>query len=176
MKRTFAILLLSLGIASAQRLEFAPGGTVKVEKADGNLYVEAWDQPAVEIVGADVKTHRDGNALTVSTPSSKHDEFTIRVPRDSKLEIHHGSGYVLVTGVAGDIEADAKRGDIVLMVPESQKYSVDAKVKLGNVMSDEIGTTHTRYLIGENFLSTTDPAHKLTLRMGIGGITIKALP
>ena len=43
-------------------------------------------------------------------------DYEIRVPRDSRLEIHHGTGQVLLANITGDIEATGHRGDILLML------------------------------------------------------------
>lgn len=104
-------------------------------------------------------------------------EYVIRIPRNSHLIVSHANGYVSVTGVTGSIEADNRRGDIVLMLPNLAAYSIDAHTKIGVVTSDLAGSTHMKHLTGETF-SHGDPAlaHKLTLRMGFGGITIKDLP
>ena len=45
-------------------------------------------------------------------------EYQVHVPRDSKLVIQHGTGDVLVSSVANDIEADVHSGDIVVLLPE----------------------------------------------------------
>src|SRR5579862_2356291 len=78
-------------------------------------------------------------------------EYRIRVPRDTRLAIAHESGYVLVTGVNADIEATARTGDIMLMLPEAGTYAIDAKSKLGNVTSDFAGQIHHQKLVGERY-------------------------
>jgi hypothetical protein len=103
-------------------------------------------------------------------------EYRIRAPRNSHLEINH-AGYISIAGMTGDINATDRRGDIVLMLPDLAAYSIDAHTKAGLVMSDVAATTHKKHLVGEN-LSHGDATvpHKLVLRMGFGGITIKQLP
>jgi hypothetical protein len=103
-------------------------------------------------------------------------EYLIRAPRNSHLVINH-AGYISVAGMTGDIEATDRRGDIVLMLPDLAAYSIDAHTKAGLVTSDIAATTRKKHLVGEN-LSHSDATvpHKLVLRMGFGGITIKELP
>jgi len=102
-------------------------------------------------------------------------EYEIHVPRDSRLAIHHGTGSVSVSGVTGDIEASAGRGDIMLWLPPGS-YSIDAKTKLGNVSSEFEGAALSRYLIGQRFTRVNPPpSHRLYLRMGFGGITVKGI-
>lgn len=102
--------------------------------------------------------------------------YHLYVPRDSKLVIHHGVGLVSVTGVAGDIEATCHRGDIVLWLPETGAYSIDARNKLGKVSSDFAGASIARFLVGQQFTGSDASApHHLYLRMGFGGITLKPI-
>jgi len=102
-------------------------------------------------------------------------EYVIHVPRDSRLAIHHGTGSVSVSGIAGDIDARAGRGDILLwLLPGA--YSLDARTKFGVVSSDVEGAAHNKYLIGESFTQVhPPPAHRLYLRLGFGGITLKEI-
>jgi hypothetical protein len=102
-------------------------------------------------------------------------EYQVHVPRDSKLAIQHGTGDVLVTRVANDIEADVHSGDIVVLLPETVQYAIDAKSKLGTVSSDVDGDFHRGHLVGIRYAHTAAaPSHKLNLRVGVGGITIKS--
>jgi hypothetical protein len=103
-------------------------------------------------------------------------EYHVYVPHDSKLVIHHGVGLVSVTGIKGDIEATCHRGDIVLWLQPSEKYSVDAKNKLGKISSDFEGSSVARFLVGQKFTgSETGAPYRLFLRMGFGGITLKPI-
>ena len=104
-------------------------------------------------------------------------EYQIHVPRDSRLVIHHLGGYVLVSDVAGDVEATSGGGDIVLMLTDLDNYSIDAKTKLGKVVSDLGCSTRRRYLPGEKLSSVNpSPSHRVSARMGRGSITIKEAP
>ena len=104
-------------------------------------------------------------------------EYQIHAPRNSRLVIHHGPGRVLVSNVTGDVEATSRGGDILVMLPDSGLYSIDAKSKLGSVSSDFVGASHRRHLVGSGFaLAVPTPSRRIYLRTGIGGITIKAVP
>jgi hypothetical protein len=203
-------------VTNTERVDFASGGTIRVDGSYGSLSVEGWDQPEVEIIVTkslhfgESKTQDQDRArlesvrvvanrtsltdLTISTTlASRHGDWVpfrspttaggvsveceIHVPRDTRLVIHHHNGYVSVSGVTGDIEASASRGDIVLMLPDSGSYSIDAKTKLGIVSSDFEGSVHSRYLVGRRFArALTPPTQQLYLRVGFGGITIKTVP
>jgi hypothetical protein len=126
--------------------------------------------------------------LTISTmhPGSRNTDsviihYEIHVPRDSRLTIHRATGSVFVVGLTSDIEIGCGRGDIQLMLRDSSEYSIDAVSKFGTVISDFEGTTKLkRYRLGERY--STGPrasgqsAPRIHLRMGFGGITIKAVP
>ena len=115
--------------------------------------------------------------LPSTTTGGVRAQYEIHVPRDSKLAIHHGTGFVFVRGVTGEIEASAGRGDILLMLPDSGMYAIDAKTNFGAVSSDLDGSVISRYVIGQKFTGTlSPPARRLYLRMGFGGITIKSVP
>jgi hypothetical protein len=193
--------------ANTERVNFAPGGVIHVNGSFGDLNVEGWDRPEVEVTilkssdnyyqpkdqqkkdqaagrlkDVQITTeHGTAAELTISTaPSGGKRHVTagyeIHVPRSSSLVIHHRVGFVLVDNVTGDIEATGRRGDIVLMLPDKGAYAIDAKSKLGTVSSDFAGDIHVQHLVGERFAATGQtPARRIYLRMGFGGITIKAL-
>ena len=97
----------------------------------------------------------------------------VMVPRDAKLVVRHQNGSVLVYGAAGDIDASAQFGDIVLQMADPGQYAIDAKVRMGGVYTDYTGQYKGRLRVGDSFVSEgTTGAHKLTLRVGIGGIDI----
>jgi hypothetical protein len=104
-------------------------------------------------------------------------DYTIYVPRDTRLIIHHGKGYVSVSGVTGDIETTVSSGDIVLMLPGSDSHTIDAKCRIGRVDSDLTGTAHMKYLLGKQFdRANQTGTRRIRLRVGFGGITIKQVP
>jgi hypothetical protein len=195
-------------VAHTERVDFAPGGTVRVKDSFGDLYIEGWDQPAVEMTLVKemldydapknvserlervrlTTEHSSANELVIGTtiPSrsffrhpfgGKGDvdvRYELRVPRDSRLVIHHGGGSVLIDNVTGAIEASNRDGDIVLLLPAPGPYSIDARSKMGTVISDFEGKAHVKYFIGEKFTGANESAaHAIHLRVGFGGITIK---
>ncbi len=103
-------------------------------------------------------------------------QYRIRVPRNSKLVIHHENGEVLVSQVVGDIEASGDRGDIVLLLSEKEKYSIDAKSKFGVVNCDFDGDFQHGMFSRRYSLSAPAPAHRIVVREGAGGIEIKGSP
>lgn len=198
-----------------ERVNFAAGGTIRIDGSYGDLNVEGWDRPEVEVTvvktlpygykskqpdqaTADldrvriVTEQKSTLELSISTqlplrhpawtpPFTRHTsggvmiEYEIHVPRDSRLAIHHGTGSVSARGITGDIDARVGRGDILLWLPPGA-YSLDARTKFGLVSSDLEGAAHNKYLIGESFTQANPPpSHRLYLRMGFGGITLKKM-
>ena len=200
---------------TTERVDFAPGGTVRIEGSYGDLKIDGWDRPEVEVTvtktlpygykskqpdqaAADldrvriVTVHKSTPEVTISTalplrhlawtpPFTRHTtggvmvQYEIHVPRDSRLSIHHGSGLVSVNNIAGDIDASVGRGDLILWLAPGS-YSLDARTKFGIVSSDMEGAARNKYLIGESFTrDNPPPSHRLHLRMGFGGITLKEI-
>jgi hypothetical protein len=188
-------LVLAFGAVAAvaaprtETFDFAGGGAIRIDRADGYISIEAWDQPKVEITTNETAKARitasrpSASELVIQTDLTHHPNFAkralrmgihadadyvIRVPRNSRLVVTHANGYVGITGVTGDIDAQDRRGDLVLMLPDLAKCDIDARAKIGTVTSDAEGGT-------KSASSQARPRH-VRLRMGFGGITIKELP
>jgi hypothetical protein len=190
-----------------EQMNFASGGTIHIDESHGDVYVEGWDQPEVEVMVVKsmpyeykrkhpeeaskhldsvrvVTERKSATELTISTthPGRKNMdaviiEYEIHVPRESKLTILRATGSVFVIGVTSDIEIEYSRGDIQLMLRDSSSYSIDAATRLGTVISDFEGTPKLRrYRLGESYATASAPSSpRIHLRMGFGGITIKAV-
>ena len=201
----------AMPVITDERVEFAPGGAIEVTGSVGELNIEAWDGPDVQITvtrstyRTDTPRERDLaqrqlSAVKVTAERKSPAELSIRtsipprgfwakvarrgrdyqmdyhlrVPRNTKLVLHHGSGDVFVQDVAGDIEASVSTGDIVLQLPAAGSYSFDAQCGFGGVYSDFAGNYRTGHLVNERFAQGgTGPAKQVHLRVGIGGITIQ---
>jgi hypothetical protein len=104
-------------------------------------------------------------------------EYTVHVPRDSRLVVRHDNGYVWVSDVTGDIELRSHTGDMIVMLPDPGPYSIDARTRLGSVSSDFAGTAHKQFLLGTHFANSDEaPSRRIYLRMGRGSITLKNGP
>ncbi len=186
---------------TSEKTDFAPGGTIRIEGSTGELNIEGWDQPSVEVTVTrytwDANAERakrnldrvqvakpvvSGTELTIVTTHKKslrvHVDYNIRVPRNSKLIIRHDTGDVVVYDVGGDIDATAKAGGILLQLPAAETYSIDAKNKAhGDIYSDYAGKNRYAWvLMGDKLESEAPaPAHHLRLRVTFGGITIQRM-
>jgi hypothetical protein len=104
-------------------------------------------------------------------------DLQIHVPRDSRLVIHHDMGYLWVSDVTGEIEADSHTGDMIVMLPDPGPYSIDAKTHLGSVTSDFAGHGIKQFVFGTSFAHDAESTpRRVHLRMGRGSITIKQSP
>ena len=101
-------------------------------------------------------------------------EYTVHVPRDSRVVIHHDYGYVLVSDVSGDVEVDSHTGDMIVLLPDPGPYSIDAKTGMGSISSDLMGRGNKQFLVGSHFVHAGQaPSRRIYLRMGRGCITVK---
>ena len=187
-------------LVTTDRADVTSAGLIHIEGSTGELNIVGWDQPTVEVM-ADRYTFEEKNKekaaaklkrvavttkasgtgeLTIATvkhASGIHVDYQIMVPRTSRLLIRHHIGDVVITDVGGDIDAKAGAGDIVVQLPEMQRYAINAKTGLGNVYSDFNEARHT--FVGRKLIqdaSTGDakgPSHKIDLHVNIGGISIQ---
>jgi hypothetical protein len=198
-------------VVKTEYVDFPSGGTVRLRNSTGELTVEGWDRPGVEITTVkstkatyasaerkkasrdldkvQIAVERRGDELVISTdfprhrgfpPSSPlggatnfHLDYHIKVPRDARLVVDHDVGDVHFDGVTGDIHATALQGGITLHLPEGGQYGIDAESDFGSVISDFPGSTRRRFwLVGHQFIQTSQAPHKLYLRDGFGDIII----
>jgi hypothetical protein len=101
-------------------------------------------------------------------------EYYIKAPRDARVIVAHDVGGVHVEDMTGDISVTARQGEITLRIPGEGQYTIDARSKLGDVISDFPGRGKQKpWLLGHQFASDTAAgAHKLFLRIGYGDIII----
>jgi hypothetical protein len=181
---------------TTEKVEFAPGGTVHIEGSLGDLNIEGWDQPAVEIdvlrsswnPKTDLKKiavtkQLSGKDLTIVTAHRRflgaQVEYRIRVPRSTNLVVQHGQGSLSVFDVAGNIEAKVHYGDVILQLPAEPQYSIDARAKVGGIYTDPAGSVrHVNLGVGEKLTPAaagTGKPFDIHVHVGAGGITILKL-
>jgi hypothetical protein len=193
----------SAQVVTTDQAEFAAGGTIRIEGSTGELNIEGWDEPRVELtvtrsdwVGHSAAKHekatrklndihvaltKNGSGeLVVSTARHRsmniNLDYRIMVPRNSRLVIRHHTGDVVIDGVDADIDADAPAGDIALLLPYSGHYAIDARCRVGTIYSDFTGDHHRLFLTGERFSeSSAGGSRRILLRVGIGGIEIQKM-
>ena len=168
----------------------APEVEITVIKSTASFY-EPSQQQSAEQPFAQVRVaaeRRSDKELAISTtspvrhrflpkaPRSVTVEYRIRVPRDSRLVVHHDNGYVWVSDVTGDIDVRSHTGDMIVMLSDAGPYSIDARTRMGSVSSDVTGKTLSRlsqFLVGSHFDYTSQtPKRRVYLLMGRGSIEI----
>ena len=188
-------------VITTDRADVTPGSVIHIEGSTGELNIVGWDRPSVEVM-ADRYTFKESKdkeqvsaklkrievakmtsakgELTITTmkhESGIHIDYQIMVPRASRLVIRHHIGDVVIDGVAGDIDAKAGTGDIIVQLPEREHYAINARTSIGGVYSDFNESQHTfvgRKLIQEASTGDTkNPSHKIDLHVNIGGISIQ---
>jgi hypothetical protein len=170
---------------------YEPGRKEKAERHFDEVRVVAERRSDKELAISTTLPHRNSPLTTrlpsgqviVTTPVPPNHkrgvtaEYTVHVPRDSRLIVHHDNGYVWVSDVTGDIEVRSHTGDMIVMLPDPDGYSINARTRVGRVSSDFTGKTLSQFLVGSHFAhATQSPAWRVYLRMGRGSITIKSGP
>lgn len=189
-------------VVTTNNMDVAAGSLIQIEGATGELNIVGWDQPTVQVV-TDRYTFEDekdkqkytdklksidavkltaaNGKLTIATTRKRSDnihlDYQIMVPRTSRLLIRHHIGDVVVTDVGGDIDARTGAGDIVVQLPDNEKYSIDARTLLGGVYSDFSEGKHsylgTKLMQEASTGEAKGPAHKIDLHVDTGGISIQ---
>ncbi len=135
-----------------------------------------------------IAVERRGEELVINTGFPRHGKFSppfgagtrfdleyyIKAPRNVRLIVAHDVGGVHVDDITGDIRVTARRGEITLRLPEEGQYAIDARSKVGDVISDFPGHGKLKpWLTGHQFTNETSAnAHRLYLRVGYGDIII----
>jgi hypothetical protein len=180
-------------VVTTDRAPLAAAGVVNVEGSTGSVNIIGWDQPEVVVVATrstfptDAKdratdrlnrvhvalTAAGAGELTISTKKpylrGVYIDYQIMVPRTARLVVRQGTGDVVITKVEGDIDAKARNGDLLVQLPEPGRYTIHAKSRLGGVYSDFKDSP----VPADS--DAAAPAHKVDLRIGVGGITIQRM-
>jgi len=136
-----------------------------------------------------VTTERQGNELVVTTHFPGHRpfgvfyplsgntnfdlEYRVKAPASARIVADHTLGQVNIDGLTGDIQVNLAQGEILLHLPEEEKYSINAKSDFGNVNSDFSEEKRTGWLLGHRSVEENSAAsHRLNLRVGFGDIVI----
>ena len=201
MKLLLPLFLIGAGLQAqtvsatkTEHLDFPANGLLKVDSPTGELTIEAWDQPGVEVTATRsaktqaeldaivIKSERKGDELDVTTTWPRHLfqfrqfdlEYRIKVPRDARLSIRQSGGEVHIDGVAGDVYAKVFDGEITLHLPQDATYAIDAGcTKAGHIDSDFGGDQKHRWWGTSHYLKTPANApHNLHLRVSYGDIAI----
>jgi hypothetical protein len=189
-------------VEHTERADFPSGGLLRLKNSAGEVSVEGWDRPDVEIttiksiyasnrekasrdldkVRISVERHGDELVITTDSPGlplaspsrrATSLEYYIKAPMNARLAANHDTGEVHVDNLTSDIQVTVLNGGITLRLPQEGQYNIDARSDLGDVNSGFPGHKKCRpWLLGHQFVQGTPAAHKLYLRVGYGDITI----
>ena len=162
--------------------------TIKSTKSD--IDASGRDKATRKLDKVTVATERHGDELIVTTNFPGHRpfglpyplsgntsfnlEYRVKAPANARIVANHTLGEVNIDGLAGDVQVNLAKGEILLHLPEEQKYSIDAKSDFGGVSSDfPVPEKRTGWLLGERGVDDNPAApHNLKLRVGFGDIVI----
>lgn len=137
-----------------------------------------------------IATERRGNEVVIATTFPRHRpfrliyplsgktnfdlEYLIKAPANTQIIAEHTLGDVNIDGLVGDIQVTLAQGEIMLHLPEDEKYAIHAKSTLGTVNSDFPGEVkRRRWFLGHRVeKENSQAAHKLDLKVGDGDIVI----
>jgi hypothetical protein len=193
-------------VTTMERIPFPNAVSVHLKDTFGEISVEGWARDEVEIQLtrgtqrdydlADhakekgrlekikiITTKDSAGGLLIETkniPFMKNNftlDYKIKVPQVIYLKLKHSIGEVRIANIIGDIEATCRIGEIVVNLPEKERYEVDARAKIGEVESEFGGQYNRQKLLGAKLTDETKQSepHKLYLRVGIGEVNVKKL-
>ena len=162
--------------------------TVKSTKAD--IDPRDREQATRDLEKISVATERHGDELVFTTKCPGHRpfrifypvsgntsyviEYRIKAPANTRIIANHSLGYVNIDGLTSDIQVNVAQGEILLHLPEDQKYNIHARGSFGSVNSDfsEL-EKRTGWILGHRSVADDSAApHKLNLKVGFGDIVI----
>jgi hypothetical protein len=162
--------------------------TIKSTRADVNA--RDHDKATRKLDRVKVATERHGDELLITTIFPGHRpfrlpyplsgntsfdlEYRVKAPASARIIAGHTLGQVNIDGLAGDIQVNLAQGEILLHLPEEQKYSIHAKSDFGSVNSDfPEPDKRTGLFLGHRSDDENSGApHKLNLKVGFGDIVI----
>jgi hypothetical protein len=97
--------------------------------------------------------------------SKVHLTYVIHVPRQTRLMVKQQMGELKIHEVSASMILSNRIGDIEVTLPATEKYSIDAKARVGGVNSE----------LCEEHVSKDDgiAPHRLQLRVDVGDITVR---
>jgi hypothetical protein len=193
-------------VTTTERIPFPNGVSVHLKDTFGEVLVEGWERNEVEIqltrgtqkhyAPADeakekrrlekvklVTTNDNAGGLLIETknmPFMKNNfslEYKVKVPQSIFLKVKHGIGEVTIKNMLTDIEATVRIGALEVEMPESVRFDLDARAKIGEVESDFGGQYHRPKVLGAKMMDETKRSepHKLYLRVGIGEVSVRKM-
>lgn len=124
--------------------------TIKSSKVE--LDASGREKGAHQLDRVKIATERHGNELVIATTFPGHRpfglpyplsgqtsfdlEYQIKAPASARIIADHTLGEVNIDGLDADIQVTLAKGEILLHLPEEEKYAIHAKSDFGTVNSD----------------------------------------
>src|ERR1700722_5932427 len=138
------------------------GGLEKARQRLDKVSVSAGQQGGELVVTTTFPRHRPfGLPYPLSGNTGLDLEYRVKAPASARIVADHTLGEVNIDGVAGDIEVTVAQGQILLHLPEEQKYTIQARSEFGSVNSDfSEPEKHAPWLLGHVSAETAAVPHK----------------
>lgn len=201
----------TIRVSKTEAMDFPAGGTLRLENSTGDVNIEGWDQPGIEITTiksskndrqteerektlkelsrVEIAAKRNGDELVITTQYPHHQappylwplsrvtnfnlEYDIKVPRNAKIVVRHDAGNIYMDEITGNVDAEARQGQIALRLTGDAPRAIDAKSVSGSVNSDFPGReTRKVFTFGHQFVDSASAAQSLHLRIGFGDIIL----
>ena len=180
----------SVGVLTVTAWDRADVEMTTIKSTQAELDARGHEKATHQLDGVKVATERHGDELVIATTFPKHRpfglpyplsgqtnfdlEYQIKAPANARMIVEHTLGDVNVDGLVGDIQVTLAKGEILLHVPEEEKYAIHAKSDFGTVNSDFPGEVkRLRWFVGHRSVDEIPAApHKLNLKVGFGDIVI----
>jgi hypothetical protein len=171
---------VEITVVKSTKRFYQPGQEQDVQHRFEDVRVIAERRSSGELVINAIRPSHSGPHVPVLTGDPEDGvslDCHISAPRNSRLRIRHGTGYVWISEMTADIQAASRSGDMSVILKGPGVYAVDARTKLGNIVSDMTGAENHHTLLGTAFTHAGErDGPQIHLRMGHGSIAIKELP
>jgi Putative adhesin len=178
----------SVGLLTVEAWDRADVEITTIKSTKAEVDASERDKATHDLDRVHIATERHGDELVVSTSFPAHRpfgifyplsgrinfdlEYRIKAPANARIIADHTLGQVNIDGLAGDIQVALAQGEILLHLPEDEKYNIHAKSDFGNVNSEFSEETRRGWLLGHRSVDENPGAHKLDLKVGFGDIVI----
>ena len=99
--------------------------------------------------------------------------YHLMVPRDTRLIIRHDVGLVKIREVTGQMDVSNRIGELDVSLAASQRSSIYARARVGEVESDFYVEPRSKFLVGAELKDNSGgSSRKVELRVGVGAIRI----
>jgi hypothetical protein len=129
-------------VTDTQRIDFAPGGTIRVDKSWGDLYIEGWDQPRVEITVTKTTSYSDNLAHLKVKTAPKLETIKVAGERRSDSEMAISTRWAPRAKRVPPFSKGSKNGvhlEYAVHVPRDSRLIIDhhgGSVEVGNVTGE----------------------------------------